>query len=147
MEVDTKVLDFLASHGVSSVTILLKDGTPHGAALHYSHKDSPLTLYFSTENTSRKCQGLLNGEITKAAVVIGHSEDEWLTLQMEGEIKILPKEEIEEAQKIHYKKLPSSEAWKNDPTTIILGFIPNWWRFTDLNTEPYTILTSEQSIK
>jgi general stress protein 26 len=140
---DSKVLDFLTNHRVSSLTTLLKDGTPHGAALHYSHKSDPLTLYFSTENTSRKCQRLLNGESVKAAVVIGHSEEEWLTLQMEGEVKIVPKNELEEVQKIHYKKLPSSEAWKNDPTTVILAFTPTWWRFTDLNTEPYTILSSE----
>jgi len=142
---DPKVVEFLTSHRVSSVTILLKDSTPHGAALHYSHKDSPLTLYFSTERTSRKCQGLLDGESAKAAVVIGHDEKEWLTLQMEGDIKIVPKDELEEAQSVHYKKMPSSEAWKNDPATVLLAFTPTWWRFTDLNTDPYTIISSEDS--
>ncbi len=41
-------------------------------------------------------------------------------------------------------KLPSSAEWKDDPATVLLAFTPTWWRFTDLNTDPYTIISSEQ---
>lgn len=140
---DKTVSDFLTKNRVSVLTILLKDGTPHAAAMHYSHKEDPLTLYFSTENTSLKCEALLGGGTTKGAVVIGFDEKEWLTLQMRGVFRIVLKEELEASQRIHYKKLPSSEKWKDDPATVLLGFTPTWWRYTDLNTEPYKIISSE----
>src|SRR5260221_8888214 len=114
---DKKILDFLKSHRVSVLTTLLKDGSPHGATLHYSHRDEPLELYFSTENTGRKSEGLLNGEIGKASLVVGFSEEEWITLQMEGEVRIiLDKNELEEIYKIHYAKHPNSEQYKNEST-------------------------------
>lgn len=68
---DQKVLDFLAKNNVGALTTLLEDGSPHSAALHYSHQDKPLMLFFSTENTSRKCQALLDGKSIKAAFVAG----------------------------------------------------------------------------
>lgn len=140
---DSKVLEFLTSHRVCSLTTLLKDGSPHGAALHYSHINEPLKLYFSTENTSKKCEALSSNGLTKASVVIGFSEEEWITLQMDGEVRtITDKEELNTVQAIHYKKHPNSEKYKDDPTTIFLKFTPVWWRYTDYNTEPPTILSS-----
>ena len=140
-----RVLDFLAKHRVCSLTTLLKDGSPHAAALHYSHKDEPLELYFSTENTSLKTQSLLAGKSTKASVVIGFSEEEWRTLQMDGAVKaIFDSEELKKAHSIHYVKIPDAEQYKDAPATIFLKFIPKWWRWTDYNTDPPSILSSDQ---
>lgn len=142
---DKKIVDFLTKHRVGSLTVLLPDGQPHAAALHYSHKEAPLSVYFSTENTSRKAQGLLKGEATKAAVVIGFSEEEWITLQMDGEVEaILDNNELVGAQALHYAKHPSSAKYKDDPATIFLKFTPRWWRYTDYNTDPATILSSDK---
>src|SRR3989304_6372676 len=120
---DKRVLEFLGKNRVSVLTTLLKDGTPHGAALHYSHKADPLELYFSTENTRKKCQTLRNGKPGKASVVIGFSEEEWITLQMDGEVTVIQdQEELAKVQSIHYPKHPNSEKFKNDPATIFLKF-------------------------
>lgn len=141
---DSQVLEFLSKNGICSLTVTLPDGQPHSAALHFSHKNDPLTLFFSTENTSKKTEGLLKGEIQKGSVVIGFSEEEWITLQMDGEVKaILHKEELEEAKKIHYVRHPDSKQYENEPSTIFLSFTPDWWRFTDYNTDPPIILSSE----
>jgi|SRR3989304_4397858 len=141
---EPKVLEFLTEHRVSSLTTLLPDGSPHAAALHYSHTGDPLTLYFSTENTSRKCQGLLDGQKVKGAVVIGFSEEEWLTLQMEGEVWVVTdRVELEKIHRVHYLKHPNSEQYKDLPETIFLAFRPVWWRYTDFNTDPPAILFSE----
>lgn len=122
---DKKVFDFLTKHRVCSLTTLLPDGSPHAAALHFSHKENPLTLYFSTENTSRKTTGLLKGEVVKGSVVVGFSEEEWITLQMDGEVKaILDKAELAEVHKVHYAKHPTSEKYKDEPATIFFGFYP-----------------------
>jgi general stress protein 26 len=143
---DQKVLDYLNKNRVGVLVTLLKDGTPHGAALHYSQKDNPLEIYFSTESTSRKCQALNNGKPGKASLVVGFSEEEWITLQMDGEIQaILDKNELKKVQEIHYTKHPNSEKFKNDPTTIFLKFTPGWFRYTDYNTKPSTIISSEES--
>ena len=137
---DKKILDFLTKHRVSSLTTMLPDGTPHAAALHYSHNEEPIEIYFSTENTSRKCKGLLKGETVKASVVVGFSEEEWVTLQMDGDVTaITDKDELEKVYKIHYPKHPNSEKYKDDPATIFLKFTPAWWRYTDYNTNPLTI--------
>ena len=129
---DKKALDFLAKHRVCSLTTLLPDGSPHAAALHFSHKENPIELYFSTENTSRKTTGLLKGEVVKASVVVGFSEEEWITLQMDGEVRAISgKNELAEVHKVHYAKHPDSEQWKDDPATIFLAFIPTWWRYTE----------------
>jgi len=124
---DKKILDFLANHRVCSLTTLLKDNSPHAAALHYSHKSSPLELYFSTENTSKKCEALLDDKTLSASVVIGFSEEEWITLQLDGEIKIVAPDELEDIQSIHYLKHPDSAKYKDDPATIFLKFTPKWW--------------------
>ncbi len=123
---------------------MLPDSTPHAAAVHYSHIGSPLVFYFSTDNTSRKCQGLLNGETVKAAVVIGFSEEEWATMQMEGKVNLVTdNQELLKAQQTHYDKHPNSAKYKDEPETVFLVFTPTWWRYTDYNTDPETLISSE----
>ncbi len=143
-QIDPKILNFLQKHNICSLTTLLLDGSPHAAALHYSHQEDPLTLFFSTENSSKKCQALLEGNIGKASVAIGFSEEEWITLQMDGEIKIIADKGIlEKIYQIHYSKHPNSRKYKDDPNTIFLAFTPTWTRYTDFNTHPPTIISSQ----
>lgn len=140
---DNRITEFLSKNHICSFSTVLPDSSIHAAALHYSHSDNPLELYLSTDNTSRKCQGLLNGETQKAAVVIGLSEEEWITLQLDGEVQIVSdKGEVEAIQKIHYTKNPGSEKFKDDPATVFLKFTPKWWRYTDFNTDPVLVIYS-----
>lgn len=137
-------LEFLAKHNVSALTILLPDGTPHAAAVHFSHKSEPFTLFFSTHNTSRKATGLLNGESQKAAVVVGLSEEEWITFQAEGTISVITdSQQLAEAKTTHYAKNPGSKKFEGDPKAVFLCFTPTWWRYTDFNTKPMTVISSE----
>lgn len=142
---DKKVLDFLTNHRVCSLTTLLKDKSPHAAALHYSHSNEPLELYFSTENTSRKCEALLEGKSTQASVVIGFSEEEWITVQMDGEVSVVSEpKELRTIQSIHYAKHSTSAKYKDDSATMFLKFTPKWWRYTDYNTNPITNMSVNQ---
>ncbi len=128
---DQNILDFIKENRVSAFTTLLKDGSPHSAALHYSHIDDPIKFYISTANNSMKCENLLDGKESSASMVIGFSEEDWKTLQMDGNVRVLLEEkEILEAQKIHYAVHPNSEKFKDDPATIFLEFTPTWWRFS-----------------
>ena len=122
---------FLAKNRVCVLSMLLKDESPHGAAMHYSHADSPLQIYIQTENTSRKMSGLLKRSSVKASVVIGFSEDEFRTLQMDGNIKVLPSTKLKSVHKIHYTKHPEAKQWKDDPATVFLVFKPTWWIYIE----------------
>jgi general stress protein 26 len=140
------IFQFLANHEVCSLTTLLPDGSPHGAALHFSYNTSPVELYFLTKNTSRKTKGLLNGQKGRAAVVVGFSDEESITLQMDGEVAaITVGSEFNDLQRIHLKKHPNQEKYIGNPAYIFLKFMPWWWRYTDYNTKPVTILSSEGS--
>lgn len=141
---DQTILHFLETKKIAVLTTLLEDSTPHSATLHYSHTSDPLKLYFSTKNTSRKCQNLLNGQVGKSSLVIGFSEEEWITLQMEGTIQIVTnKNELDKISPLHYSRHPNSAKFKDDPATVFLAFTPNWWRYTDFNTRPSTVISSE----
>ncbi len=143
--IDTQILDFLIGHRICALTTLLQDGSPHAAAIHFSYNESPFEFYFSTKNTTKKCEALLDGQSSKASVVVGLSDEEWITLQMDGTVKsILDPAESEKTAAIHYARHPhAATRFKNDPSTLFLHFTPKWWRYTDFNTKPPTILSSE----
>lgn len=140
----SKVLDYLSGQRVCSLTVLLANGSPHGAAMHFSHVNNPFETYIQTENTSKKCQALKKGGLVKASVVLGFSEDDFRTLQMDGGIKILPKSKLKEVHRIHYKKHPDAKQWKDDPATVFLAFRPTWWRYTEYKPK-FFVLSSEKS--
>ena len=135
------ILDFLSNQRVSCLTTILKNGSPHASTLHYSHIEDPLEFYFSIESTCLKCEALLDGSTGKASMVVGFSEIEWVTLQMDGTVKaITNKIELEKIMKLHYAKHPNAEQYKNEPDTLFLKFIPTWYRYSDYKTKPLTIL-------
>src|SRR3989344_1314087 len=138
---DKNILDLLTKERVCSLTILV-DSNPHASAMHFSHKDDPLILYFSTESTSRKCKSVLEEGNAKASVVVGFSEEDWLTMQMNGEVSLVDNETLKEVKKIHYLKHPKSQKYENDPETIFLQFKPSWWRYSDLKTDPPLYISS-----
>lgn len=129
--VNKKVLDFLGKNRVGVLAVQLKDKSPHAAAMHYSHLATPLEIYIQTENTSRKCQAIIKGGTVRAAFVVGFSEEEFKTLQINGNIKVVSKSKLPSLYKVHYKKHPDAKKWKDDPATVFLVFKPTWWRYTE----------------
>src|SRR3989338_1875463 len=49
---------------------------------------------------------------------------------------------VEAVYKIHFKKHPFAEKYKNEHT-VVIEFTPTWWRYTDFNTTPETIIDME----
>lgn len=141
---DQRILDLLSKEKVSALSVCLPDGTCHAAAMHFSHIPKPLTIYIQTENTSRKMQGIKSGQPVAASVVVGFSEEEMKTLQMDGQIQLITDAaKLPDIHKIHYAKHPQAEQYKSDPGTVFLAFTPTWYRYTDYKTEPPTFLTSQ----
>src|SRR5205807_1596520 len=69
---------FLTKERIGVLSVLLADGSPHAATIHFSHIENPLKLYVQTRNTTTKAKPFLNGEVGKAAFVVGFSEEEWI---------------------------------------------------------------------
>lgn len=139
-----QVRNFITKERVGVVSVVLADGTPHAAAVHYSHQENPLAFFIQTVNDTVKVQNLSHGKIGNAAMVIGFSEQDWLTLQMRGDIQIISdKNQLEEIYKIHYQEHPDAEKYKNQKT-VFLKFTPTWWRYTDFNTDPETIIENRE---
>lgn len=140
--ISAHIVEFLKKERVSALSIPLTDGTPHTATMHFSMQEEPLALYFQTQRDSLKCKALLDAKERSAAVVVGFSEEEFVTLQMHGMIHLVTDPQaLETLCKIHYKKLPAAEQYKSDGSAF-LTFKPTWWRFTDFKTDPETIVES-----
>src|SRR3989339_584081 len=102
---DQRVLDLLAKERVSLLAVCLPDGTCHSAAMPSSHISDPPTIYIQTENTSKKMQGLKNGQPIAASVVVGFNEQEMKTLQMDGQIQLVTDvSKLPAIHQIHYAK-------------------------------------------
>lgn len=141
---EPKVLDFLRVNRVAVLSVLLKDGSPHGASVHYSHRESPTGLFFFTERDSKKCEALLDGGVIPAAVVIGFSEGKSQTLQMRGTMRMVSDaEELAEVKKIYFEKIVEAKKYEADPDSVFLAFTPHWWRLTDYTVVPERIISSE----
>ena len=135
------ILKLLSTERVGVLSIVLSDGTVHGATFHYSHQNEPLKIFIQTSNTTLKAQPFLSGEIQKGSFVVGFSEENWVTLQIHGVVRMISDpNELEQIYKIHYQKNPDAEQYKTDPATIFLKFVPTWHRYTDFNTNPETII-------
>ena len=141
---DEKVNEFLTHHRVGTISILNANGLPHSAAVHFAHATNPLKIYIVTEKKSKKAQGLLEAFSAAASFVTGFSEEEWITFQADGDVHIPNDEkELTNAKDAYYAKYPASKADENDPSLTFLIFTPAWWRYTNLNPDPWEIISSE----
>lgn len=140
---DAQIIEFLDNHRIGCLTTLLGNGSPHSAAVHFANSEEPFAFYFSTEKTTKKVQGMISGKVVPASLVIGFSEEEWKTLQMNGNATIATGRDLAEAHKVYYTKYPSGEKHKDNPDTVFIKFTPNWYRFTDYKQKPPNIVTSE----
>lgn len=140
---DKKVLDFLNKHRICALSTLLKDGSPHVCALHYASHLKTAEVYIMTEKSGKKSEALLNGSVGRASFVTGFSDEEWITLQMDGEVKVITKkEDLKSVHETYFKKNPGPEKYKNDPGTLFLAFKPKWWRYTEYKPK-FKVISSE----
>ncbi len=141
---DERVIKFLKRHRISVLTTLLKNGQPHSAALHYAANFEPFYFIFFTDISSRKMEGLIDGKPGKASLVIGFNEEEWLTMQLEGEVRWVPNsDEFERTWEIYASKFNGVEKNKSDSNAAIITFTPKWWRYTEVKPSPAVKISSE----
>jgi len=129
---DQKIIDFLTKERMAALSICLSDGTPHTSAMHFVYNNG--TIYFSTHNTSKKATGLTT---SKASVTVGFSEQNWVTVQLDGTAEITT-----DGKDLILGKYPESIKFM-DANTIFLKFTPVWWRYSDFKSTPPIFLASE----
>lgn len=140
-----EMLAFLRTKRVGVISVEMLDGSPHGAAVHFAHTEKPLAFIFLTDRKYRKSEPLLNRGITRASLVIGSSEDEMKSLQIDGEAAL---SEDQELKKIYFSKFPDKLGKYQGPDDIFFTFTPTWWRYTDWRKpEGKVILTSDGKIE
>jgi hypothetical protein len=135
---NSEITELLEKEPVGLISILL-DKRPYSAAVHFSHRLNPLKIFVQTSNDTNKAKPFLDGSTGPASMVVGFSEQDWLTLQMSGSARAITNpDELKNIYKIHYAKHPNAEQYKG-PDTLFLEFTPTWWRYTDFNSNPETI--------
>jgi general stress protein 26 len=133
-------LKLLEKERICVLSVVMADGSPHGAVVHYSQQTEPVKLFMQTSPTVKTEAIQKSGGAAKAAVVVGLNESDFITLQMRGNVRIVSDSaELETIYTIHYAKHPEAEQYKS-AKTIFLEFTPTWWRYTDFNTDPETII-------
>lgn len=134
---DKKVLDFLEKEHVSCLTIVLPDGTPHSASMHFASSDN--TFVFFTKMTSKKCKDLEFDKKYKATVTVGFDEHRMVEFQSTGEIEKIDKKISETEEKIFASKFKGAQL---DSDHIVLKYVAKWWRYTEFKPK-FSVLESK----
>jgi general stress protein 26 len=137
------VKDFLENNRVSVLGILQEKNSIHSASLHFAHSINPLVFYFLTNNDTLKSASLIDGSEQNASLVIGFDEGEFTTFQSRGKAKIVKGRDEDKAWRIYSGKFKGKEKSRSKEKVILIEFRPNWWRYTDLKTSPWTKFHSE----
>ncbi len=128
---DPDILNYIKSQRVGVLAVEMMDGSPHGATVHFAHMDNPLAFFFETNREYRKAEPLFGREITRATFVIGSTESDMRTLQLDGVVQLLKPEELETYDTVYFGKYPEERGKTYGGTPIFFKFTPTWWRFTD----------------
>ena len=138
-----EILDYIASQRTCVLAVEMMDGSPHAATVHFAHTNEPLIFFFETDKAYRKSEPLFGKDKTRASLVIGFNENDMRTLQMDGEARLINKDEAELYEKIYHGKFPEKKIKSQKRDYVKFLFIPTWWRFTNWKTpKGKLILTS-----
>lgn len=122
------ILNYITSQRVCVLAIEMLDGSPHAATLHYAAVSDGSTFYFLTSPEYRKAEALVGRPASRASVVIGVDEANMKTLQMDGEVRVVPETGRGNFDSIYFGKFPEKVGkFEND---VAFTFTPTWWRYT-----------------
>ena len=142
----THLSRFLHEERIGVLAVLLADGVPYASTLRFAHRESPaLEIYFVTAKDSEKLSKLADGRAANASVVVGFSEEKWITVQMKGRAKILDSpQESEFAKELLFNKFPEWERHRDNEKVAWVKFTASWWKYSDLSEDDKVIFDSEE---
>lgn len=125
-----EINDFLKSQSIAVITVMMPDGSPHSASIHYAHNDD-LWFFFGTAQATLKSDALHAAEAVKASLVIGFDQATMRTLQLHGEARLLNPNENDLFTQVYSIKFPHVPVNNMDPKNVYFVFTPTWWRYSD----------------
>lgn len=137
-----QILDYIKSQRIAVLGMQKLDGGPHSATIHFGHIEDPLRFIILTSKASKKCEALVANGKCKASLVLGTSEEDMKTMQLEGDVEFTEDATILDA---YFAKFP--EKWdKYSPGghDAFLLFTPTWWRYSDYKADGQKIFSSEE---
>lgn len=137
---DRTVTDYLSSQRVGCLAVAGPDGRVYGSTVHFASTEVG-KLFIQIGTDSRKYQAVKNGPCS-ASFTVGFSEEEWKTLQLDGELRQIEPEQDKEFQEVYYRKNPQAKKYRGDDTAYLL-FTPSWWRYSDFSVgDPPKVISS-----
>ncbi len=141
---DSKVLNYIDTQRVGVFAIEMLDGSPHAATVHFAYTQDPFEFYIVTDATYRKAEPLLKNKESRASFVIGSSEEDMKTLQLDGVVQLVSANQKGLLEDVYLKKFPEKTEDLKEIQAVFFKFTPAWWRFTDWTTpEGKSIILSE----
>ena len=131
MNIRKEILEYLNGQRVGVLALEMLDGSPHGSTVHFAYSEEPLVFFFETNRKYRKSEPLFGKPATRASLVIGSSEEDMKTLQMDGEARLIREEEHDVFWEVYFRKYPEKAKKAKDSEVVFFSFTPAWWRFTD----------------
>lgn len=138
-----EIIEYLNSQNIGVLALEMPDGSPHAAAMHFALSKDGLAFYFETNKKYRKAEALLGVESVPASLVVGASESNPRTLQVDGAACIIPEKEKAAFEEAYFAKFPNKKAKAADPDLIFFKLTPTWWKYFDFSTNPKVVLESK----
>lgn len=133
------IYEFLNSQPLATISTVNASGNPESALIGFGQKND-LTLIIGTDTSTRKFKNLKINP--KVALAIGFGE-EFITVQYEGEAENMPSDELDEYNKLYFKKNPSAKKYESYPNQTYFKIRPVWIRYIDFNKEPEELFVLE----
>lgn len=135
---NTEILEYLRTQKVCVLAVEMPDGSPHAATVHFAFDEKSETFIIMTNPEYRKHEALANGA-TRASLVIGSTESDMRTFQLDGTACLSDSPEFLSIYLTLFPK--AAHLYKKD---VLFTFVPTWWRFTDwTRPEGKTVYTSD----
>jgi uncharacterized protein YhbP (UPF0306 family) len=125
----TAVISYIESNRILVLAVQMPDGSPHAATVHYAYDAARNLFIFETYREYRKMEAFASTGTTRASLVIGSSESDMRTLQIDGTARLL--NDSDEGVVLYMKTFPEKQGKYEAQKLVFFACTPTWWRFTD----------------
>lgn len=126
---------WLNQHKEMVISSVNAEGNSESAAVGFGQTPD-LQLVFGTSSKSRKSKNIKNNERVSAVVGWDHRG----TIQYEGTARALSEEEVRQYTSQYFEKSPEAAQYKDLPDQQYIVVTPTWIQYTDVTTQPWTIV-------
>jgi len=130
-----QVSEFLRTQQLCVIASLDASGQPQAATVAFSETADGCFIV-GTSELSRKTANIVDDP--RVAMVMTDDEQRY-TVQLEGTARLLTNEEFDTYAEEHYKQLPASRPFRDQPGEVNILITPHYLRFSDCNPYPWVL--------